>query len=212
MTIQSILKSKNCQLSCRTSFYPRIKMVELKFNDSFVLRIWGLLGKLFWGVGMPQIGCQDAEPRLCFWLHGNGLQRWHSSSCLGLLRLSSIQQLHTGPAFACCWNEATHLKTRGISLWELERRSGMKMQRRHTLSLTQSATGSKRKWDTLSCDMQPFNAALCRALSALATFSVCALMNFYLFKHSEDRKICSELFLLYIALISLWEVVCRSLL
>lgn len=60
--------------------------------------------------------------------------------------------------------------------------------------------------------MQPFNAAICIALSALATFSVCALMNFYLFKHDEDRKIRGELALLYIALISLWEAVCRSLL
>lgn len=61
----------------------------------------------------------------------------------------------------------------------------------------QLAPGSTRKWDTFSCDVQPFNAAICRGLSALVTFPVCTLMNFYLFEHAEDRKIRSELALLY---------------
>lgn len=101
----------------------------------------------------------------------------------------------------------------GTELRELKVKSSpdTKMHHRNVLCLFHLAFGSKTKWDTGSCNIKPFNVAICRALLALATFFVCVLMNFFLFKHAEDRKINSKLVLLYIALISLWEAVCRSL-
>lgn len=120
------------------------------------------------------VGCGvAAEQMLGSWAPALLLITWGQTLEVTQLLLSWVPAAWQHPAAAyrtcpChCWNEATRPKTWDISLWKLESSAGMKMEHRHSLCLTQLATGSKRKedafWDMPPFKMLPF-AGFCLSL------------------------------------------------